>query len=439
MRDDVHSCTRSVAGSTPTLKGLMGLSSCRYQITLLGSPSHLQTSTANYAAEPSNGSPFRFARPAIAWMSTSGFGSKDRSENKREDVSAMVQKYPLWYDYWDDKKPQLHKVTAPIYATISYSTGLHTGGSFRGFYLSSSQEKWLQWTSTQEWHDIYQPDRINDLQRFFDKYMKGVDNGWEQTPRVRLSLLGYNRPSVVDRPIDAYPPQNFQYRSLYLDAASASLQDICVSLTSTGSYSASTKDHVGCTFSYTFDKYTELCGFSRVKLFMSAKGADDLDVCVVIRKLDAAGEALYHHNIVSEDLPPDATTETVPHKNVWKYVGPSGRLRASNRAVGDESFPGMAKEQYKALMSDAYLFHPFDNHRKLAEGEVVELDIGLWPGGIIFDAGESMRLEVMVRRPILPEFTFLEDENRNIGRHTVHTGGEHSSSLYVSLARWPLS
>lgn len=54
----------------------------------------------------------------------------------------MVEKYSLWNAYWEDKKPKLAKITTPLYATASYSTGLHTEGSFRGFFLSSSKEKW---------------------------------------------------------------------------------------------------------------------------------------------------------------------------------------------------------------------------------------------------------------------------------------------------------
>ena len=45
-------------------------------------------------------------------------------------------------------------------------------------------------------------------------------------------------------------------------------------------------------------------------------------------------------------------------------------------------------------MSDAYVYHPHTRKQLIAAGEVVELDISLWPGGMVFDAGESMRLEV---------------------------------------------
>jgi predicted acyl esterase len=63
-------------------------------------------------------------------------------KNKLEDVVAMVRKYPLWNEYWADKDAKVGQITAPMYATASYSSGLHTEGSYRGFFLSSSKEKW---------------------------------------------------------------------------------------------------------------------------------------------------------------------------------------------------------------------------------------------------------------------------------------------------------
>lgn len=41
-------------------------------------------------------------------------------------------------------------------------------------------------------HDLYSVEANDDLQRFFDFYAKGIENGWEKdTPRIRLTLLGY--------------------------------------------------------------------------------------------------------------------------------------------------------------------------------------------------------------------------------------------------------
>jgi hypothetical protein len=44
---------------------------------------------------------------------------------------------------------------------------------------------------TQEWHDLYRPETIDDLSRFFDHYLKDASNGWKDTPKVRLSCLRF--------------------------------------------------------------------------------------------------------------------------------------------------------------------------------------------------------------------------------------------------------
>ena len=51
--------------------------------------------------------------------------------------------------------------------------------------------------ATQEWHDLYKKSTNDELQSFLDRYTKDIENGWEQTPKVRTSLLRFNK---VSRP-----------------------------------------------------------------------------------------------------------------------------------------------------------------------------------------------------------------------------------------------
>lgn len=106
--------------------------------------------------------------------------------------------------------------------------------------------------------------------------MKGTENGWEQTPRIRLSLLGYNRPSIVNRPEPSYPPPDFRYTTLYLDAKTSSLQSPLPPEPATATYQADSRSDNGVGFTFKFDTYTELCGISKAKLFMSAVDHDDM-------------------------------------------------------------------------------------------------------------------------------------------------------------------
>lgn len=54
----------------------------------------------------------------------------------------MIEKYPLINSYWEDKRPRLQDIKIPMYILASYSTGLHTEGSFRAWKYAGSDQKW---------------------------------------------------------------------------------------------------------------------------------------------------------------------------------------------------------------------------------------------------------------------------------------------------------
>ncbi len=61
--------------------------------------------------------------------------------------------------------------------------------------------------NAQEWADLYKPHNSDDLQKFFDRYLKGIDNGWEKdTPPVRLSMISFTGKDVVERPENEVRP-----------------------------------------------------------------------------------------------------------------------------------------------------------------------------------------------------------------------------------------
>lgn len=291
---------------------------------------------------------------------------------------------------------------------------------------------------TQEWHDLYQDWVNDDLAKFFDHYLLGIENDWAATPAVRHSLLGFNRDSVVNRADTSYPPDYVKHQTFYLDGSRRKLTSSLVGegQGATVSYTSDSWDDQGAHFAYTFPTYTELIGFSQVKLFMSCPEASEMDVYVVIRKLDADGKPLLHVNVPLEDLPAGTSAQDIPNTNIFKYLGPSGRLRASHRELGSD--PTLIAEQTE-MLRPATAWHPHDKEDAavvaVVPGDVVCLDIPLWPSGMIFEAGESMRLDVMGHEPLLPEFMTLDrvPKNLNRGKHFVHTGREYPSSVTVSL------
>ena len=230
-----------------------------------------------------------------------------------------------------------------------------------------------------------------------------------------------------------------EYKEYYLNAnqggntMSGKLQSEVPTGSNTASYQSDMWEDDGAYFTLTFDKTTELIGSSQVKLYMSCSDLDDMDVYVIMRKLDRDGNALLNYNIPWEHQRPGTTQEEIPDENIYKYVGPSGRLRASKRAATIEE-PDML-ESRKVNREPTELFFPHDKSEKVPRGQVVELKIPIWAGGIVFDEGESLRLEIKGHDPILPEYPALlkGPKNLNKGQHVIHTGGEHPSCLIVPL------
>lgn len=142
-----------------------------------------------------------------------------------EDMAKMVKTHPLFDDYWADKYDEVTNIDVPLYLLGSFGNPFHVYGSFDTFRRASSTRKWMRVHSTFEWYEMYETNSNNDLQRFFDRYCKGIMNGWEQdTPPLRLSLHGCGSiPNVVERPETQFPLHRQRLETYYLDAANKTL------------------------------------------------------------------------------------------------------------------------------------------------------------------------------------------------------------------------
>ena len=144
-------------------------------------------------------------------------------KNRKEDILAEAERYPLMNDLWENKIPDFDQITVPAYVVASYSNTLHTAGTFRAWRRIASEDKWLRIHNSQEWPDYYDEANVEDLRRFFDRYLKGEDNGWEQTPRVRYSVLDLEGGDQVDVAADEFPPADVTSTKYYLDGRSRAL------------------------------------------------------------------------------------------------------------------------------------------------------------------------------------------------------------------------
>ncbi|KAE8422997.1 alpha/beta-hydrolase [Aspergillus pseudocaelatus] len=350
--------------------------------------------------------------------------------NQQEDVIAMLDQYPQMNEYWEDKRAQVGRIKVPVYALASYSTFLHTMGSFRGFEEIQHEKKWLRVHPTQEWHDLYQPSTNDELQQFFDRYTKGIQNGWEDVPRVRVSLLQFNKDPIINVPFEDWPVPSTEYKRFFL-SDNGSLSAVAPHQEDSVSYQSDVKslqmgsDIEELSFKYTFSQPTYVVGCARAVLYMSCQDHDDMDVFVQLRKADKEGHLLENINIPLKDLQVDSCD--VEKVNPLIYLGPSGVLRASYRGI-----------DWK-LSKPYWPEHCYDHRTPVPRGKIVKMDIGIWQTGIAFDVGEKLILKVSGHNMTIAEFPHLRGAlpTYNVGRHHIHFGSSNQSHLLLPLVEVP--
>jgi putative CocE/NonD family hydrolase len=296
-------------------------------------------------------------------------------------------------------KIELIKVPALICASWS-DKGLHTRGTFEVFRRIGSGDKWLYTHGGRKWERFYSEDGLAYQKRFFDYYLKGLKNGWQDTPQVRLEVRDTLDEYAV-RFEKEFPLARTQYTKLYLDAQGGSLSPKSVKQ---GKVVYNATQGGDASFGLTFDKDTELTGYMKVKLWVSARQADDMDLFVAIRKFDVQGNEVQFRGM----------------NGFGGDVAAKGQMRVSRREL-DENLSTTWQPVQK-----------FQGQQKLKSGEIVPVEIAMLPSSTLFHKGESLRLYIQGRTPTTRPMLFY-DALINKGEHEIYMGGKYDSYLQAPV------
>ncbi|KAI4592372.1 hypothetical protein KJ359_011312 [Pestalotiopsis sp. 9143b] len=326
------------------------------------------------------------------WFSMSNFDLitkaivRGQPNSGLEDWAEMYRRSPTQNDYWKDKRVDMTKIKCPAYIRGSDVSSIHTMGCIRGWLEIPHEQKWIHWSSKQEWYELYsEPESMDELAVFFDRYLKDEKNGWEEkTPKVRWSALQFgNREAIDNIVLEDFPVPNTDYRELFLSPENRLLRDRSPS---TGSAVYNSEDHKSfADFTYTFTEPARLIGLPKAILYVSCDSRDDFTVFTILRKKDKDGKDLKHLNFPFHATPVK-TIEEIPEKDQASlnlHLGSMGILRASQRAI----------DETKSIHPQ-FPFHPHEKQEKIQPGTIVRLEIGIWAMGVDFQAGESISLRV---------------------------------------------
>lgn len=339
----------------------------------------------------------------------------------RVDFGAEIQAHELDGPHYRDRSPDWSKVTVPFLSASNWGgQGLHPRGNVEAFTQAASTEKWLECHGLEHWTHYYTDYGVDLQRRFLDHFLKGVDNGWPDQPRVLLQVRHVDR--FVERGEDDWPIPRTRWTRTYLQP-DGTLADGAPDAATALPFEAMGE---GLTFLATpVEAETEVTGPVAATLFVSSSTVD-ADLFCVLRAFAPDGSEVTFQGAID------------PHTPIAQ-----GWLRASHRALDPQR------------STDYRPFHPHDRAEPLELGAVVRLEVELWPTSIVLPAGYRLGLSVLGRdyeyaastgarlsnfaNELRGSGPFLHDDPRDrpaamfAGTTTLHVGGAHPSSLLLPV------
>jgi predicted acyl esterase len=334
----------------------------------------------------------------------------------RADYLGDVLAHPLNDAFYRERTPDLSKIDYPVLVIANWGgLGLHLRGTIRGFMGIASRAKWLKVQSGSYFHTFLQPQNVALQKRFFDRYLKGIENGWESEPPIEVEIRARgDRVKRVAR-ADAWPLPQTQWTRLYLDAVGKTLSPEQPQQAASASYPALS---AGMTFATApFADDVEIVGPVKAKLFVSSS-TPDMDIFATLCAFDPQGNEM---TFIAAPEPKSPVTQ--------------GWLRISQRKTDPQR-------------STEYLpYYPHDQRAPLTPGEVYEVDLEIWPMGLALEQGSRLTLTIQgmdferpgATGPLRGVAWFTHDDPTDrppelfAGINTLHTGGPHLSYLLLPM------
>jgi predicted acyl esterase len=288
----------------------------------------------------------------------------------RVDTFRGQMAHELDDDFYRDRSPQWDKVKVPFLSSGSWGgQGLHLRGNTEAFVRAASDEKYLEMHGLEHWTHFYTEYGYGLQKRFFDYYLKDIDNGFKSERRVRLQVR-HPGERFEERFEDEWPIARTEWTKFYLDPAGHCLTREPPAAPGQVSY-AGFGD--GVTFlSDPFERETEITGPSAAKLFVSSE-TTDADLFLVLRLFS-----------------PDLREEVFIGSQEPNGPLTLGWLRASHRKLDP------------ALSTPWQPWHTHDEKQPLTPGVPVECDVEVWPTSIVVPAGYRIGLSVRGRDYVTP-------------------------------------
>ncbi len=288
------------------------------------------------------------------------------ARNNAEDIRELTREDALLFatnEYFTARTPDLSRVAVPVYAWANDDNlGLHVRGTIDGFLKAANAPYRGLHTYTGPEPDTMYTGAAADLhKRFFARFLKGEDNGFEAEPRVTVTVKK-GGDAFATRTGNSYPLEQTSAQKLYLDCGARQLLAAAPASPATLAYRSAYGAAASLVRFATppLPADLELIGPLTLHLTMSAADTD-ADLFVAVREFMPDGTEV-------------TTRGTTPVSLGWQ--------RASLRHAD------------AARSTTFRTWHTYDRSLPLARNVPVTLDINVWPAAWIVAAGNTLAVEI---------------------------------------------
>jgi uncharacterized protein len=327
---------------------------------------------------------------------------------------------------------QWDKIDVPLFSVGNWSgMALHLRGNTEAFMRAKTPHKKLRIHLGSHVHPFYTEEGRQDQTRFFDYWLKGVDNGVMAEPPVKLAIRR-GADKFEWRNEHEWPLARTRWTKLYLDLSQpmqpgseigGALEVKNPAAVGSRTYAASAPGSMGSTSAASSQVMgggikpgmgvslettklavdTEITGPIAAVLWVSSS-TEDMDLFLTLRNIDPDGKDV---------LETGQQGAPVPVAKGW--------LRASHRELDPElTLP----------------YRPYHRHRRrlyLTPGEIVKVEVEIWPTSMVFRKGHRIRLDVQPRDGLGSAHYMHYHADYNTGTNTLYAGGETPSYLLLPV------
>jgi predicted acyl esterase len=315
------------------------------------------------------------------------------------------------------------KITLPFYSVGNWTGfGLHLRGNTEAFARAASRHKKLRIQTGSHVHPFYTKEGRQDQKRFFDYWLKDIENGVMDEPPIKLAIR-HGADKFEWRHEREWPLARTQWTRFYFDLESGRLAKEKPGTPASRSYAASSLGTMGSTSASSsqvmgggikpgmglsletppLENDIEITGPLAASFWVSSE-SEDMDLFLTLRNIDAQGNDVMETG--QQGTP-------VPVAKGW--------LRVSHREL-DET------------LSRPY--RPYHKHTRrifLKPGEIVKVDVEIWPTSMVFKRGHRIRLDIQPRDGLGSQGYMHYHADYNTDTNTIHSGGEHDSYLLLPV------